>query len=155
MLASDRSEFCFCGDRHGGSCPVHPGTCPPFCEDTGKFLGRSDTEHPLYPDSAIYNSCVDSRLTGQVQKFSSYATARFVQPTTDTSGAAVAEQVIALGPAASQIAIKQLGTNGGGFFNVNSAHRYENPTPLSNFLEMLAILLIAAALCYHIRRDGR
>jgi K+-transporting ATPase ATPase A chain len=53
-----------------------------------------------------------------------------------------------MGPAASQIAIKQLGTNGGGFFNVNSSHPYENPTPLSNFLEMLAILLIPAALCY-------
>jgi len=58
------------------------------------------------------------------------------------------EQVIAVGPAASQIAIKQLGTNGGGFFNVNSAHPLENPTPLSNFLEMLSILLIPAALCY-------
>ena len=59
-----------------------------------------------------------------------------------------AEQVLAFGPAASQIAIKQLGTNGGGFFNVNSAHPFENPTPLSNFLELLAILLIPAALCY-------
>ncbi len=58
------------------------------------------------------------------------------------------KQILALGPAASQIAIKQLGTNGGGFFNVNSAHPFENPTPLSNFLEMLAILLIPAALCY-------
>ncbi|WP_150047753.1 potassium-transporting ATPase subunit KdpA [Methylomonas rhizoryzae] len=58
------------------------------------------------------------------------------------------KQTLALGPAASQIAIKQLGTNGGGFFSVNSAHPYENPTPLSNFLEMLAILLIPAALCY-------
>jgi K+-transporting ATPase ATPase A chain len=57
------------------------------------------------------------------------------------------EQVLPLGPAASQIAIKQLGTNGGGFFNVNSAHPFENPTPLANFLEMLAILLIPAALC--------
>ena len=57
-------------------------------------------------------------------------------------------QTIPLGPAASQIAIKQLGTNGGGFFNANSAHPFENPTPLSNFLEMLAILLIPAALCY-------
>ena len=56
------------------------------------------------------------------------------------------EQVVAVGPVASQIAIKQLGTNGGGFFNVNSAHPFENPTPLTNFLEMLAILLIAAAL---------
>ena len=56
--------------------------------------------------------------------------------------------VLAVGPAASQIAIKQLGTNGGGFFNVNSAHPFENPTPLSNFLEVLAILVISAALCY-------
>ncbi|HET6553297.1 MAG TPA: potassium-transporting ATPase subunit KdpA [Dyella sp.] len=60
----------------------------------------------------------------------------------------VETQSLPMGPAASQIAIKQLGTNGGGFFNVNSAHPYENPTPLSNFLEVLAILLIPAALCY-------
>ena len=59
----------------------------------------------------------------------------------------VKEQVVAVGPAASQVAIKQLGTNGGGFFNVNSAHPFENPNPLSNFLEVLAILLIPAALC--------
>ena len=58
-----------------------------------------------------------------------------------------AGQLLPMGPAASQIAIKQLGTNGGGFFNVNSAHPFENPTPLSNFLQMLAILLIPAALC--------
>jgi len=62
-------------------------------------------------------------------------------------GVLVKEQTIPLGPAASQIAIKQLGTNGGGFFNVNSAHPLENPTAFSNFLEMLAILLIPAALC--------
>ena len=60
----------------------------------------------------------------------------------------VLEQSLPVGPMASQDAIKQLGTNGGGFFNVNSAHPFENPTPLSNFLEMLAILLIPAALCY-------
>src|SRR5262249_34895070 len=65
-----------------------------------------------------------------------------------TKKAKLTEQVIAVGPAASQIAIKQLGTNGGGFFNVNSAHPYENPTPLPNFLELLSILLISAALCY-------
>src|SRR6185295_108221 len=58
------------------------------------------------------------------------------------------EQKIPGGPAATQIAIKQLGTNGGGFFGVNSAHPFENPTPLSNFLETLSILLIPAALCY-------
>jgi potassium-transporting ATPase potassium-binding subunit len=57
-------------------------------------------------------------------------------------------QVLAVGPVASQIAIKELGTNGGGFFNVNSAHPFENPTPFSNFLEMLSILLIPAALTY-------
>ena len=58
------------------------------------------------------------------------------------------EQLLGMGPAASQIAIKQLGTNGGGFFNVNSSHPFENATALSNFGEMLAILLIAGALCY-------
>jgi len=57
-------------------------------------------------------------------------------------------QTLPLGPAASQIAIKQLGTNGGGFFNANSAHPFENPTPLTNFLELLSILLIPAALCW-------
>ena len=65
-----------------------------------------------------------------------------------TESTTTREQVLAVGPAASQIAIKQLGTNGGGFFNVNSAHPFENPTPLSNFLELLSILLIPAALCY-------
>ena len=53
-----------------------------------------------------------------------------------------------MGPVASQEAIKMLGTNGGGFFNANSAHPYENPTPLTNFLQMLAIFLIPAALCF-------
>ena len=63
------------------------------------------------------------------------------QPVLDEQGqpktepATAAEQVLAVGPAASQIAIKQLGTNGGGFFNVNSAHPFENPTPWSNFLK--------------------
>ena len=65
-----------------------------------------------------------------------------------TKESTVSEQQLPLGPAASQIAIKQLGTNGGGYYNANSAHPYENPTPLSNFLEVLAILLIPAALCY-------
>jgi potassium-transporting ATPase potassium-binding subunit len=85
---------------------------------------------------------------GVVQTFSPYQTVTLLQPTTDASGKAVTEQVLAVGPAASQIAIKQLGTNGGGFFNVNSAHPFENSTPFSNFLEMLSILVIPAALCY-------
>jgi len=105
---------------------------------------------------------------GVVQTFQPYKTVELVQPVTydnpktDAAGQAIkdekgnpltepasaTEQTIAVGPAASQIAIKQLGTNGGGFFNVNSAHPFENPTPLSNFLELLAILVISAALCY-------
>ena len=85
---------------------------------------------------------------GVVQTLRPYQTVPLLQSTTDANGATVTEQVLAVGPAAAQIAIKQLGTNGGGFFNVNSAHPFENPTPLSNFVEMLAILLIPAALCY-------
>ena len=105
---------------------------------------------------------------GVVQTFSSYASMPMLQSepystqqdktgdetAADTTGQAAPDRVnqktqtLALGPAASQVAIKQLGTNGGGFFNVNSAHPFENPTPLSNFLEVLAILLIPAALCH-------
>ena len=105
---------------------------------------------------------------GVVQTFSPYAKIALLQPTTfqepvlgedgdpvldqqgqpTTKTSPVTEQTIAVGPAASQIAIKQLGTNGGGFFNVNSSHPFENPTPISNFFELLSILVISAALCY-------
>ncbi len=85
---------------------------------------------------------------GVVQTLQGPQTVALLQPAHDAQGHPVTQQTLALGPAASQIAIKQLGTNGGGFFNANSAHPFENPTPLSNFLEMLAILLIPAALCY-------
>lgn len=85
---------------------------------------------------------------GVVQTFKPYRTVSLVQPYRDASGNTVTEQLIAVGPAASQVAIKQLGTNGGGFFNVNSAHPFENPTPFSNFLESLSILWIAAGLCF-------
>ncbi|MGH8232276.1 MAG: potassium-transporting ATPase subunit KdpA [Steroidobacteraceae bacterium] len=105
---------------------------------------------------------------GVVQSFRPYESAALInpitvqEPVTDAAGNPVKDengkpqtrpvrvdtQTIPLGPAASQIAIKQLGTNGGGFFNANSAHPFENPTPLSNFLELLSILLIPAALCY-------
>lgn len=76
---------------------------------------------------------------GVVQNFDAYQTATTLEGS---------QQVIPMGPAASQIAIKQLGTNGGGFFGLNSAHPFENPTPLSNFLQMLSILLIPAALTW-------
>jgi len=84
---------------------------------------------------------------GVVQSFAPYAKAQLTEPQKLPDGSIEKTQIIPLGPAASQIAIKQLGTNGGGYFNANSAHPFENPTPLSNFLEMLGILLIPAALC--------
>lgn len=85
---------------------------------------------------------------GVVQNFHPYGTATLLQATRDADGNAIAQQVIAQGPAASQIAIKQLGTNGGGFFNANSAHPFENPTGFSNFIEMFAILILPMSLCY-------
>jgi K+-transporting ATPase ATPase A chain len=80
------------------------------------------------------------------------------QPLKDSEGNALTEtlttrtQTLAMGPVASQEAIKMLGTNGGGFFNANSAHPYENPTPLSNFLQMIAMFLIPAGLCFALGR---
>ena len=128
-------------------------------------LTRS-TLYILLPLALVWALALVSQ--GVVQTFGPYETASLTQavtydkPVLDANGhpvldaegkpkmetAQATEQILALGPAASQIAIKQLGTNGGGFFNVNSAHPFENPTPFSNFLEMLAILLIPAALCY-------
>ena len=84
---------------------------------------------------------------GVVQTLQGQATVQLLEQGRDENGAAVFTQDISLGPAASQVAIKQLGTNGGGFFNANSTHPLENPTSLSNFAELLAILLIPAALC--------
>jgi len=84
---------------------------------------------------------------GVVQSFAAYKTVPLVEALGPDT-ARVTTQVLPLGPAASQIAIKQLGTNGGGFFNVNSAHPFENATAFANFLEVLAILVISAALCY-------
>jgi K+-transporting ATPase ATPase A chain len=124
------------------------------------------TLYILLPLSVILSIVLMSQ--GVVQSFSAYKSVDLLEPVTiqtpvtDAAGQAtvdaqgnpvtqaeqVTQQSIPLGPAASQIAIKQLGTNGGGFFNVNSSHPLENPTPLSNFFEVLAILLIPAALCY-------
>jgi potassium-transporting ATPase potassium-binding subunit len=95
------------------------------------------TLYVLLPLSVIYSVVLVSQ--GVIQNFNAYEIIHTVQGR---------EQIIPMGPAASQVAIKQLGTNGGGFFNANSAHPFENPTPLSNFLEMLAILLVPASLTY-------
>jgi potassium-transporting ATPase potassium-binding subunit len=128
-------------------------------------LTRS-TLYILLPLSLVLALALVSQ--GVVQTFGAYETSATTQPVTydkpvtDATGQSVldeqgkpktepataTEQVLAVGPAASQIAIKQLGTNGGGFFNVNSAHPFENPTPWSNFLQVLSILLVPAAFCY-------
>jgi K+-transporting ATPase ATPase A chain len=108
-------------------------------DDLGNFwvdLTRG-TLHVLLPLSLVFAVFLISQ--GVVQTFA---------PSAQVTTLEGPSQTIALGPAASQVAIKQLGTNGGGFFNVNSAHPLENPTPLSNFMQVLAILLIPAALCH-------
>jgi len=85
---------------------------------------------------------------GVPQTFNGPVTVPLLDPVQDSNGVMVTTQTIPLGPVASQVAIKQLGTNGGGFYNANSAHPMENPTPFSNLLENLAILFIPTALCY-------
>lgn len=109
---------------------------------------------------------------GVIQNFKAYEKANLIEPirsdspATDTAGKemkdetgntilstqAIKTQIIAQGPVASQVAIKMLGTNGGGFFNANAAHPYENPTPLSNFLQILSIFLIPSGLTYFLGR---
>jgi K+-transporting ATPase ATPase A chain len=124
------------------------------------------TLYVLLPIAAVLAIALVSQ--GVIQNFDSYRTASTVEATTyeaprlDASGAPVfdaaghpvtgravsRQQILPMGPVASQESIKELGTNGGGFFNANSAHPFENPTPLSNLLEMLAIFLIPCALTY-------
>jgi K+-transporting ATPase ATPase A chain len=124
------------------------------------------TLYVLLPFSLVVALVLASQ--GVPQNFKPYENVPLLQPTTQTETVKdadgnpvkdaagkdvtketpVTEQSLPLGPAASQIAIKQLGTNGGGYYNVNSAHPYENPTPLSNFVEMFSILLISFSLCY-------
>ena len=124
------------------------------------------TFYLLLPVSLVFALVLVSQ--GVIQNFSAYPEATTLEvnkydapkngpdglPLKDDKGNAVTEpkeektQVIAMGPVASQEAIKLLGTNGGGFFNANSAHPYENPTPFTNFLQMLSIFLIPAGLCY-------
>lgn len=137
-------------------------------ETIGNFwvdLTRS-TLYILLPLSAILALILVSQ--GTVQTFGAYHMATLAQPVTydkpltDAAGQAIldekgqpktesttaAEQVLAVGPAASQVAIKHLGTNGGGFFNANAAHPYESPTPLTDFLLLLAETMLAASLTY-------
>ncbi len=102
----------------------------------------------LLPISIIFSLALVSQ--GVVQNFKPYDTVKLIEPQqvvgVDGKSSLVTAQTIAQGPVASQEAIKMLGTNGGGFFNANSAHPFENPTPLTNFLEMVSIFLIPAGL---------
>ena len=124
------------------------------------------TLYVLLPFSILFAVFLMSQ--GVIQNFSAYKDVSLIDPVTyqapkngqdgqplkDEKGNPVTEtltartQTLAMGPVASQEAIKMLGTNGGGFFNANSAHPYENPTPLSNFMQMLSIFLIPAGLCF-------
>jgi len=143
-----------------------------FARHSAKTVGNAwvdltrITLHVLLPISIVYAVF----LTGQgvIQNFDAYKDVTTLevtsfdnpklddagQPLKDDKGVAITEpaqtqtQTLAMGPVASQEAIKMLGTNGGGFMNANSAHPYENPTPLSNFIQMLSIFLIPAALCF-------
>src|SRR5882672_7456320 len=108
----------------------------------------------LLPICILYSLLLVSQ--GVTQNLRPYDTVKLLEPQTiqssDASGKSTSkittEQTIAQGPVASQEAIKMLGTNGGGFFNVNSAHPFENPTPFSNFLQMISIFAIPAGLTY-------
>jgi K+-transporting ATPase ATPase A chain len=117
---------------------------------TGRTIGHFWVDlirinlYVLLPFSIVFALILVSQ--GVIQNFHPYVTVHPVQGGT---------QVIAQGPVASQEAIKVLGTNGGGFFNANSSHPYENPTPLSNFLQMVAIFLIPSGLTYYLGRSVR
>jgi potassium-transporting ATPase potassium-binding subunit len=92
---------------------------------------------------------------GVVQTVAPYPSLPLLQPALDAQGQRVTLQTLAVGPVASQVAIKHLGTNGGGFFNANAAHPFENPTPLTDFLLILAETAIPAALTYTFGRMVR
>lgn len=128
-----------------------------FFRSNAKGIGNFWTDitrtilYVLIPISAVISLVLVSQ--GVVQNFKSYDTVALVEPITLDDGTVVTEAVVPQGPAASQVAIKQLGTNGGGFFGVNSAHPLENPNALSNLFEMISILLIPAALCFTFGRN--
>jgi K+-transporting ATPase ATPase A chain len=131
------------------------------------------TYYLLLPICIVYAVFLISQ--GVIQNFSANTTATVIEPqtvsvqmtdangnaVTNSTGAAVmtnqivSTQTIVQGPVASQMAIKMLGTNGGGFMNANAAHPFENPTPLSNFIQMLSIFAIGSALTYHLGRETK
>jgi potassium-transporting ATPase potassium-binding subunit len=123
-----------------------------FIRNNSKTLGNfwvdltRSTLYILFPLAIFVALVLVSQ--GVVQTFSPSITAQFVQPGTDANSQVIVTQSIAIGPVASQLAIKHLGTNGGGFFNANAAHPFESPTPLTDFILVLSETVIAASLTY-------
>jgi K+-transporting ATPase ATPase A chain len=123
-----------------------------FTRHTSQTIGnfwRDMTKSVLYillPISIIAALLFVSQ--GVIQNFDPYTNSPLLQPFQTPEGQSINNQMLPMGPVASQEAIKEFGTNGGGFFNANSAHPFENPTPLTNFLEILLILLIPFSLTY-------
>ena len=133
----DASELSIRGNRHRARHRADPRLRAAFGAHCRQFLGRCDALHALYP-------AADLRALRAVSDLARHsADARCLCRCTTLEGA---KQTIALGPVASQIAIKMLGTNGGGFFNANAAHPFENPTALSNYVQIISIFALGAAL---------
>ena len=148
------------------------GDRPAFGPDDRQLLGGSGSREPISAAADLHCLRRLSRFPGNDSEFPALRHGLLVEPTVvevarkdaagrellDAQGKPVMEkqtvvsQTIAQGPVASQVAIKMLGTNGGGFMNANAAHPYENPTPLSNFLQMLSIFLIPSGLTYTLGR---
>lgn len=124
---------------------TYDNTIGNFWTDLTRSVG-----YVLVPLAVIVTLLIGSQ--GVVQNFGDYTSYELNETVVTEDGTKIDKGVVPGGPAASQIAIKQLGTNGGGFFGTNSAHPLENPTPFSNLVEMLSILLIPAALCFSFGR---
>ena len=147
MVGARRAQLHLGGRRHLRGPGAHPRHRPPALGHRRQLLGGPDPRHPLRAAADLlrrWRWCWSGRAFPQTLSGYGHAT-----------GLEGVAQTLAWGPMASQEAIKELGTNGGGFLNANSAHPFENPTPFTNFLEMLAILCIPAGAHLHVRALGR
>ena len=168
MMALVGAELLLGRDRHRRGVRADPGLRGAVGRGDRQLLGRCHPHHAVRPVAAVDRLRRVPGEPGCIQNFDAYTEVATLEPVTyqqpkagpdgqpvqDAQGKPVMEdvtrktQTLAMGPVASQEAIKMLGTNGGGFFNANSAHPYENPTPLANFVQMLSIFLIPAGLVF-------
>jgi len=142
------TELSFCCYRYVYSDRLNPRIYQTYFQTIGNFW-QDMTKSVLYillPISIIAALLLVSQ--GVIQNFDPYTNSSLLQSFQTPDGQSIKNQMLPMGPVASQEAIKEFGTNGGGFFNANSAHPFENPTPLANFLEILLILLIPFSLTY-------